>query len=58
MKSHSKSEVHLLSCEMDMEAVRTRKEGNESVIDVQLNHLMLYCLQKIGFYSYKRQGKS
>ena len=28
MKSHSKSEVHLLSCQLDMEADRARKEGS------------------------------
>ena len=27
MKSHSKSEVHLLSCQLDVEADRARKEG-------------------------------
>ena len=27
-KSHSKSEVHLLSCQLDMEADRARKEGS------------------------------
>ena len=31
IKSHSKSEVHLLSCQLDMEVVRARKEG--SIID-------------------------
>ena len=30
MKSHSKSEVHLLSCQLDVEADRARKE--ESII--------------------------
>ena len=28
MNSHSKSEVHLLSCQLDMEADRARKEGS------------------------------
>ena len=28
MKSHSKSEVHLLSCQLDVEADRARKEGS------------------------------
>ena len=28
MISHSKSEVHLLSCQLDMEADRARKEGS------------------------------
>ena len=28
MKSHSKSEVHRLSCQLDMEADRARKEGS------------------------------
>ena len=28
MKSHSKSEVHLLSCQLDMEGDRARKEGS------------------------------
>ena len=28
MKSHSKSEVHLLSCKLDEEADRARKEGS------------------------------
>ena len=28
MKSHSKSKVHLLSCQLDMEADRARKEGS------------------------------
>ena len=28
MKSHTKSEVHLLSCQLDMEADRVRKEGS------------------------------
>ena len=28
MKSHSKSEVHLLSCQLDVEANRARKEGS------------------------------
>ena len=28
IKSHSKSEVHLLSCQLDMEADRARKEGS------------------------------
>ena len=27
MKSHSKSELHLLSCQLDLEADRARKEG-------------------------------
>ena len=30
MKSHSKSEVHLLSCQLDVEADRARKEGSIS----------------------------
>ena len=28
MKSHSESEVHLLSCQLDVEAGRARKEGS------------------------------
>ena len=28
MKSHSKSEVHLLSCQLEVEADRARKEGS------------------------------
>ena len=28
MKSHSKSEVHVLSCQLDMKADRARKEGS------------------------------
>ena len=28
MKSHSKSEVHLLTCQLDVEADRARKEGS------------------------------
>ena len=28
MKPHSKSEVHLLSCQLDVEADRARKEGS------------------------------
>ena len=28
MKSHSKSEVHPLSCQLDVEADRARKEGS------------------------------
>ena len=28
IKSHSKSEVHLLSCQLDVEADRARKEGS------------------------------
>ncbi len=28
MKSHSKSEVHLLSCQLDVEVDRARKEGS------------------------------
>ena len=28
MKSHAKSEVHLLSCQLDVEADRARKEGS------------------------------
>ena len=28
MKSHSKSEAHLLSCQLNVEAVRARKEGS------------------------------
>ena len=28
MKSHSKSEVHLLSCQLDVKADRARKEGS------------------------------
>ena len=30
MKSHSKSEVHLLSCQLDVEADRARNEGSLS----------------------------
>ena len=30
MKSHSKSEEHLLSCQLDVEADRARKEGPSS----------------------------
>ena len=37
MKSHSKSEVHLLSCQLDVEADRARKEGS-----------IISQLQKIG----------
>ena len=32
MKSHSKSEVHLLSCQLDVAADRTRKEKKGSII--------------------------
>ena len=28
MKSHSKSKVHLLSCQLAVEATRARKEGS------------------------------
>ena len=28
MKSHSKSEVHLLSCQLEVETDRARKEGS------------------------------
>ena len=40
MKSHSKSEVHLLSCQLDVEADRARKDGSfisqlQNVVELQ-----------------------
>ena len=46
MKSHSKSEVHLLSCQLDLEADRARKEGS-----------IISQLQNVGEQKYYKIGR-